>query len=168
MGSRRIAIFGQIQTGKAEDRRLPYGTTAGIVDTLRCISAQIFQVNQCTFHEEIVGYVEQVLYQRIRIHGSTPSDGSVAVIVESAGRSVQVAVEDTGAGLVPGGEHKIFERFWRADDARTRPEGGGGGAGLGLAIARGLVEAHGGTIWAETRPDGGARIIFALPIAAVA
>ena len=98
----------------------------------------------------------------------TPSDGSVAVIVESAGRSVQVAVEDTGAGLVPGGEHKIFERFWRADDARTRPEGGGGGAGLGLAIARGLVEAHGGTIWAESRPNGGARIVFALPVAAAA
>ena len=91
----------------------------------------------------------------------TPSDGSVAVIVEPAEQSVQVAVEDTGTGLAPGGELRIFERFWKADEARSRSEGGG--AGLGLAIARGLVEAHGGTIWAEPRPGGGARIVFALP-----
>jgi signal transduction histidine kinase len=94
----------------------------------------------------------------------TPSDGSVAVIVEPADEGVHVAVEDTGTGLAPGGELRIFERFWKADDARSRSDGGG--AGLGLAIARGLVEAHGGTIWAEPRPGGGARIVFALPLAA--
>ena len=47
----------------------------------------------------------------------TPSDGSVAVIVEPADESVHVAVEDTGTGLAPGGEHRIFERFWRAASA---------------------------------------------------
>ena len=52
----------------------------------------------------------------------------------------------------------MFERFWRADRARS-----GNGAGLGLAIARGLVEAHGGRIWAENRPPGGACISFTLP-----
>ena len=57
----------------------------------------------------------------------------------------------------------VFDRFWKADDARTRSDGDG--AGLGLAIARGLVEAHGGTIWAEMRPGGGARFVFALPVA---
>ena len=53
----------------------------------------------------------------------------------------------------------MFERFWRADRARS-----GSGAGLGLAIARGLVEAHGGRIWAENRPQGGACVSFTLPL----
>ena len=54
----------------------------------------------------------------------------------------------------------VFNRFWRADPARSP-----GGSGLGLAIARGLVEAQGGRIWAENRPNGGARVSFTLPAA---
>jgi two-component system OmpR family sensor kinase/two-component system sensor histidine kinase BaeS len=92
----------------------------------------------------------------------TPSDGSVAVIVEPADRNVRIAVEDTGDGL-PLGRERLFDGFWKADGARSRSDGGG--AGLGLAIARGIVEAHGGTIWAESRADGGARVVFALPTA---
>jgi signal transduction histidine kinase len=91
----------------------------------------------------------------------TPADGSVAVVVEPRQDEVQVTVEDTGAGLGPDSEQRIFERFWRGDRARSSTRGGG--AGLGLAIARGLVEAHGGRIWAENRPGGGARFSFTLP-----
>jgi signal transduction histidine kinase len=92
----------------------------------------------------------------------TPSDGSVAVRVERGRDEVVVAVEDTGSGFPPEAQTRAFERFWRGDRARTR---GTAGAGLGLAIARGLVEAQGGRIWAENRPDGGARIAFTLPAA---
>jgi signal transduction histidine kinase len=90
----------------------------------------------------------------------TPSDGAVAVRVEPLQGEVRVAVEDTGEGLDGEARARMFERFWRGDRSRTSP-----GAGLGLAIARGLVEAHGGRIWAEDREGGGARVCFTLPAA---
>ena len=90
----------------------------------------------------------------------TPSDGSVAVLVEPATDVVRVSVEDSGDGIAPDALRRMFERFWRADPARSP-----GGSGLGLAIARGLVEAQGGRIWAENRPSGGARFSFTLPAA---
>jgi len=105
--------------------------------------------------------IERVLFNLVTnaLH-HTPSDGSVAVRAERRASDLLLRVEDTGDGLPAEAPARMFERFWRADRARS-----GSGAGLGLAIARGLVEAHGGRIWAENRPQGGACISFTLPSA---
>jgi two-component system, OmpR family, sensor histidine kinase SaeS len=103
--------------------------------------------------------IERVLFNLLtNALRHTPTDGSVAVHLERNGREILVRVEDTGEGLAGDAPERMFDRFWRADRARS-----GGGSGLGLAIARGVVEAHGGRIWAENRREGGARVAFTLP-----
>jgi signal transduction histidine kinase len=74
---------------------------------------------------------------------------------------VVLKVTDTGQGIAPADLPHIFERFWRADRSRARASGG---AGLGLAIARQIVVAHGGAIWAASAPEQGTTISVALPV----
>ncbi len=94
-------------------------------------------------------------------HERTPAHPVGRPVDVNVGRQngdVLVSVEDNGDGLDDEALSRMFERFWRADRARSSA-----GMGLGLAIARGLVEAHGGRIWAENSPGGGARVSFTLP-----
>ena len=89
----------------------------------------------------------------------TPANGSVQVRAEQDGAKVRFVVANAANGLTPPDVTHIFERFWRADNARERDQGG---SGLGLAITRQLVRLHGGRIWAESK-DGWVIITFEIP-----
>ena len=93
----------------------------------------------------------------------TPPGGSVDVTARREDERIVIAVADTGVGIAPEHLPRLFERFYRADAARSRD---GGGTGIGLAIAREIVEGHGGRITAKSELGGGATFTFDLPAAA--
>ena len=90
----------------------------------------------------------------------TPDDGEVRLRASAAGSRVRIEVLDDGPGIPPEALTRVFERFYRTDEARSTDEGG---SGLGLAIARWVVDLHGGTIEAETRDPHGCRMVVDLP-----
>jgi signal transduction histidine kinase len=92
----------------------------------------------------------------------TPSGGRVCVSAWGHNGSVDVAVRDTGPGIAAEHLPRLFDRFYRVDTARSRDEGG---TGIGLAIARSVIEAHGGRIWADSEPGQGSTFTFELPVA---
>lgn len=96
----------------------------------------------------------------------TPSGGSVTVGVTRERESITVTLADTGIGILKEDLPRIFERFWRADRARRFPGEAGtatGGTGLGLSIVKHIVEAHGGTIVADSELGKGSRFTVTLP-----
>jgi len=91
----------------------------------------------------------------------TPSTGSVELALETKDETAVIAVRDSGIGISNEDRHRIFERFYRADKARSRELGG---AGLGLAIAQWIVEQHRGSITVVSSPGKGSEFIVELPM----
>jgi two-component system phosphate regulon sensor histidine kinase PhoR len=90
----------------------------------------------------------------------TPSEGKIILSAYRDEDYIVFYVRDTGVGIPKKDITRIFERFYKADQARA-----GGGTGLGLSIARHMIESHGGYIWAESEEDIGSTFYFTLPIA---
>jgi two-component system sensor histidine kinase KdpD len=104
--------------------------------------------------------IEQVIYNLVEnALKYTPAGSPIEIRAESGAGELRIEILDRGPGLPPGEEQRVFEKFYRAREA-NRP----GGIGLGLTIARGIVEAHGGTMTAANREGGGASFRFTLPI----
>ncbi len=87
--------------------------------------------------------------------------GEVLIKAERKGEFAEVSVSDTGIGIAKEFHEKIFERFYQVDSSGTRRYGG---TGLGLAVAKEIVEAHGGKIWAESEVGKGSKFTFTLPL----
>ena len=93
----------------------------------------------------------------------TPVGGNVSITAARQADEIQISVKDTGVGIPPEHLANLFTRFYRVDKSRSR--NAGGGSGIGLTIAKHLVEAHGGRIWAESKGDGqGSTFTFSLKV----
>jgi signal transduction histidine kinase len=89
----------------------------------------------------------------------TPAGGTITVQAEAADRAVRFSVADTGPGIPAEQIPRLWDRYWQASKTDHR------GAGLGLAIAKGIVEAHGGQIWVESEVGRGTTFFFTVPAA---
>jgi signal transduction histidine kinase len=91
----------------------------------------------------------------------SPQDSRITVEARRSGGVVEARVSDQGIGVPPDSLERIFDRFYQVDSSTTRRVGG---VGLGLYICKGIVEAHGGRIWAESEGGKGTTIVFQLPV----
>jgi len=107
--------------------------------------------------ERVQQVVANLVHNAIKF---TLPGGQVDLSAEHVGDEVVISVRDTGVGIPAADLPRIFERFYKADRARS-----GGGSGLGLAIAKHVVQAHGGRIWAESVEGEGSTFCFSLPVA---
>jgi two-component system phosphate regulon sensor histidine kinase PhoR len=130
----------------AEDRGIAVSTD--VSDSLPPASAD---------RDQAVQVLLNLLFNAIKF---TPHGGSVHIKAGYHDKFVEIAVIDTGVGIHQDDLSRIFERFYKSDKSRVRSRGG---TGLGLPIARHIVEAHGGSIWAESKEGYGSTFTFTLP-----
>jgi len=133
------------------ERLRPQAERAGLRLSLRLPSEE---VRVLADQERIQQAVTNLVHNAIKF---TPPGGEITIAASRAGSEVVVAVQDTGVGISADDLPRIFERFYKADRARS-----GGGTGLGLAIAKHIVQSHGGRIWAESVEGQGSTFFFSL------
>jgi len=107
--------------------------------------------------------IDQVITNLIKnaIDFVPANTGKITLRVSKKENKIIFSVEDNGSGIPPDKVDNLFKKFYQIDTTMTRKHGG---TGLGLAISKGIVEAHGGTMWVDKEYLGGARFIFTLPV----
>jgi signal transduction histidine kinase len=110
----------------------------------------------CADHDRLVQVFGNLIGNAIKF---TPPRGTITIEAIAIGAEVQFVVRDTGPGIPEGDLKSVFTPYWQAKKTAHM------GAGLGLAIVRGIIEAHGGHVWAENAPGGGAVFRFTVPVA---
>ncbi len=133
-----------------------------MIDASHNFDARVFEVNVSADR----GLIKQAL--RILVDNAikyTPPGGHITVAARKDGGNALLSVQDDGIGIVPEAVPKIFDRFYRADESRTRATGG---AGLGLSIAKWITQRHSGSMEVLSREGIGTRITLLLPSAEAA
>jgi PAS domain S-box-containing protein len=124
--------------------------------SIRLLSTSLPDVDLLCDRERVLQVLSNLIGNALKFS----SEGrSIALQGEVRGRVVQFSVSDEAAGITPDQVERIFERYWQAPEALRK------GSGLGLYIAKGIVEAHGGRIWADSTPDVGSTFYFTIPLA---
>ena len=163
----------RFDAGQETLKRIPFDLAATARDSVELLrpladERQVkivteFSTANCAGDPERIGQVITNLLTNA-VNYNRP-DGEVRASVVAQNGSVVVTVSDTGAGISTEDLPRVFERFYRAEKSRTNSTGS---AGLGLSICKAIVEAHGGTIEAESAPGAGAKFTMRLPTEAKA
>ena len=160
-----------LESGRLQLDLAPLDLYALVNETLEVVGFECEQVG-ITIHNEMSPTLPLVLADGDRVtqvllnlldnaRRHTPDGGMITIDAKPEDQYLTMSISDTGTGIDPADLPHIFERFYRADRARTTTTGG---SGLGLAIVKAIITAHNGTIRAESQPGKGTRIIFTLPI----
>ena len=160
-----------IETGEAE-LELEQLSLNELVTTITAEFASLAEAKKQTISIKLASQLPMVKADRQKLHlvlanllsnaiKFTPEGGGVQAEVEAKENEVWVAVRDTGIGITPREQERIFDRFYQVEPSLTRRFEG---IGLGLSIAKGMVELHGGRIWVESVEGMGSSFTFALPL----
>jgi two-component system phosphate regulon sensor histidine kinase PhoR len=166
--SQEMMDLSQIESGQVLLKLLPVPMAPLVEHAVQLLRPQAELKGQSLMlhvPEDLIALADEQQVARVignLVHNAikfAPENGMIRVEVAAIGpEDLQVCVTDNGSGIPLAEQARIFERFYKADRARSR-----GGTGLGLAIARHIVEGHGGRIWVESVPGQGATFCFTLP-----
>jgi two-component system phosphate regulon sensor histidine kinase PhoR len=164
-----LTELSRIESGRAELRKEPLNLNSLIEGVIARFNPQADRqgvtlsselppdLPPVTADKERIGQVlTNLVHNAIKF---TPSGGRATISAKQEKDSIVVQVADTGIGISREDLPRVFERFYKADKARTSE-----GTGLGLAIAKHIVQAHGGSIWAQSEEGKGSTFSFSLPL----